>query len=226
MSAEQGTEEWEKSRLGKVTASRVAEVIARTKAGWSTSRRKYMIELLAERYTGMRADPYLSGPMLWGIETEPQARAAYEASADVKVEKSGFVDHPVIPMTGASPDGFVFEDGLVEIKCPETRTHIGTLIDKAVPEQYVAQMQWQLACTERKWCDFVSFDPRMPKRLQLFTIRVPRSPEIIKEIEKLVIDFLREMDMATALLNGDAHLESNAIDGYQSVGDMLKARVK
>jgi putative phage-type endonuclease len=206
--AEQGSEAWEKSRLGKVTASRMSDVIKRTKAGWSEYRRRYMIELLAERFTGMRADPYMSGPMLWGLETEPQARAAYEAHQGVKVEKVGFVDHPVIPMTGASPDGLVLEDGLVEIKCPETRTHVGYLIERAAPEQYVAQMQWQMACTERKWCDFVSFDPRMPRSLRLLVIRVVLVPEIILELEAMVATFLRELAETQVRILGGEHLAS------------------
>lgn len=223
---EQGTPEWERQRLGKVTASRMGDVIRRTKAGWSEYRRKYMIDLIAERLTGMRADPYLSGPMLWGIETEPQARAAYEKYSGDIVERAGFVEHPVIPMTGASPDGYLHEDGLVEIKCPETRTHVGYLIAKAVPDQYVAQIQWQLACTGRKWCDFVSFDPRMPERLRLLVVRVDCVPEIIAELEKLTAEFLREMDETIRLINGEIHLGSEDIPDAAYSPVRLKPRAK
>lgn len=218
---EQGTPEWERQRLGKVTASRMGDVIKRTKAGWSESRRKYMIELIAERLTGMRADPYLSSAMLWGIETEPVARAAYEKYSGDIVEKAGFVEHPHIPMSGASPDGYLHENGLVEIKCPETRTHIGYMIEKAVPDHYIAQIQWQLACTEREWCDFVSFDPRMPERLRLHTIRVHRVAEISQELEKLVAEFLREMDRTIEVLTGLSHVESSDIAADLKVSNLF-----
>jgi hypothetical protein len=191
---EQRSEEWFTARLGKVTASRVADIIAKTKSGYSTSRANYMAELVCERLTGKQGDSFSNAAMVWGTNTEPMARAAYEALEGVLVEETGFVSHPTIAMSGASPDGFVLEDGLVEIKCPNTATHIETLLDKEVPSKYVKQMQWQMACTGRKWCDFVSYDPRMPEDMQLFMSRIDRDDEFIIELEREVEKFLSELE--------------------------------
>jgi len=190
----QGSEEWLAIRVGKVTASRVADVIARTKTGWGASRANYMAELIAERLTGEPAEKFTNGAMKWGTENEPDARIAYEFRTDAEVVQVGFIPHPTIPMTGASPDGLVGEDGLVEIKCPNTATHIDTLISQAVPSKYVTQMLWQMACTGRQWCDFVSFDPRMPEHMRLFVKRVHRDDARIAELEKDVSEFLAELD--------------------------------
>ena len=194
MTSEQQTEEWFSQRLGKVTASRVADIIAKTKSGYSTSRANYMAELICERLTGSRGDSYMNAAMAWGTATEPQARSAYEAAAGQLVETVGFVPHPTILEAGASPDGLVGDDGLVEIKCPNTSTHIDTLLGKSVPSKYITQIQWQLACTGRKWCDFVSYDPRMPENMQMFLFRVPRNDETIAELVKEVVQFLLELD--------------------------------
>lgn len=197
---EQGSEEWMQARLGKVTASRVADVIARTKSGWGAGRKNYLAELVAERLTGVAAESYQNAAMKWGIETEPQARAAYGFFQEATVEEVGFIDHPGIAMTGASPDGFVGEEGMVEIKCPNTATHIDTLLTKAIPGKYHTQMQWQMACAGRLWCDFVSFDPRMPEDLRLFVHRVERDGVLIGDLEAAVTDFLAELDKTVAAL--------------------------
>lgn len=194
MTSEQQTEEWFSQRLGKVTASRVADIIAKTKSGYSTSRANYMAELICERLTGSRGDSYMNAAMAWGTATEPQARSAYEAATGQLVEAVGFVPHPTILEAGASPDGLIGDDGLVEIKCPNTSTHIDTLLGKSVPSKYITQIQWQLACTGRKWCDFVSYDPRMPENMQMFLFRVPRNDETIAELVKEVVQFLLELD--------------------------------
>ena len=194
MTNEQQTEEWFSQRLGKVTASRVADIIAKTKSGYSTSRANYMAELICERLTGSRGDSYMNAAMAWGTATEPQARSAYEAVAGQLVETVGFVPHPTILEAGASPDGLVGDDGLVEIKCPNTSTHIDTLLGKSVPSKYITQIQWQLACTGRKWCDFVSYDPRMPENMQRYLFRVPRNDDTIAELVKEVVQFLLELD--------------------------------
>ena len=165
---EQRTEDWFKARAGKVTASRVADIIARTKSGYSASRDNYMAQLICERMTGTPAESFTNAAMQWGTEQEPFARAAYESAKDVLVEEVGFIPHPIIQNSGASPDGLVGEFGLVEIKCPNTSTHIQTLLDQKIPEKYITQMQWQMCCTDRRWCDFVSFDPRMAEGLQTF----------------------------------------------------------
>lgn len=196
---DQGTPEWFAARLGKVTASRVADVIAKTKSGWGASRANYLAELVAERLTGVQIAGYTNAGMQWGIEKEPEARAAYSfyANTDV-VEVVGFIEHPSIQMTGASPDGVIYgamlvPDGLVEIKCPNTATHIDTLLGESIPDKYLVQMQWQMACTGAQWCDFVSFDPRMPESMRFFVQRVSRDNARIAELEKLVSEFLREV---------------------------------
>lgn len=191
---EQRTEEWYAARLGKVTASRVAEVVAKTKTGYSTSRANYMAELICERLTGMQGASFVNAAMMWGTETEPTARSAYEAMSGSLVVETGFVPHATVDMSGASPDGLVGDDGLVEIKCPITATHIETLLGETVPSKYITQMQWQMACTGRKWCDFVSFDPRMPANMQLYVKRVKRDDEFIAFLETEVSSFLIELD--------------------------------
>jgi putative phage-type endonuclease len=190
---EQRTDEWFAARLGKVTASRVSDVIARTKSGYSTSRDNYMAQLIVERITGKQAESFSNAAMQWGTEQEPFARAAYEARTGVMVDEVGFIDHPSIPDSGASPDGLVEATGLVEIKCPNTATHIETLINGSVPSKYLAQMQWQMACTGREYCDFVSFDSRMPAGAQLWVKRVERDSVLIEEMEKEIAKFLTEL---------------------------------
>lgn len=196
----QGSIEWLKLRAGKVTASRVSDVIAKTKTGVSASRAKYAGELIAERMTGSPAERYSNAAMAWGTEMEPEARAAYEYNRAAKVEQIAFVVHPTIADSGASPDGLVGDDGLVEIKCPETHTHIKTLLGQTVPSDYVTQMQWQMACTGRAWCDFVSFDPRMPEYARFFCKRVMRDDATIADLEREVIVFLNEVRGTVAQL--------------------------
>tara|TARA_R110000868_G_scaffold176318_1_gene413832 strand:- start:1415 stop:2032 length:618 start_codon:yes stop_codon:yes gene_type:complete len=191
---DQRSPEWYAARLGKVTASRVADIVARTKTGYSTSRMNYMAELICERLTGVQGASYASAAMQWGTETEPMARAAYEGTVGALVIETGFVPHNAIPMAGASPDGLIGDDGLVEIKCPITATHIETLLGQSVPGRYNTQMQWQMACTGRKWCDFVSYDPRMPEGMQIFIKRVDRDNVAIAELEREVVNFINELD--------------------------------
>lgn len=191
---EQGTDAWFQQRLGKVTASKIADIVAKTKTGYSTSRANYMAQLVVERLTGVKADSFTNAAMEWGTQTEPLARAAYELKNGVMVDEVAMIDHPTIPMSGASPDGLVGEDGLIEIKCPNTATHLDTLLSGEADKRYTYQMQWQMACTGRKWNDFVSFDPRMPDNLQLFIKRVERDDELIKELEAEVVKFLAEVD--------------------------------
>lgn len=193
--SEQRTEEWFRERMGKVTASRIADVMARTKSGYGASRKNYMTELLVERLTGEREESYINAAMQRGIDEEPVARTEYELERGVLVEEVGFVPHPSIEMSGASPDGLVGDDGMVEIKCPNTATHVETLITKSVDRKYLLQMQWQMACTGRAWCDFVSFDSRMPAELAMVVIRVPRDEDMIRDITNEVAMFL--VDLAT-----------------------------
>lgn len=196
----QGSPEWFAIRCGKVTASRVADVVARTKTGWGASRANYMIELVAERLTGEPTKGHVSRAMQWGSDTEVEARRAYEFYRDADVVATGFVPHPHVEHSGASPDGLVGDDGLVEIKCPNVATHIDTLLSATVPDEYVTQMYWQMACTGRQWCDFVSFDPRMPEAMRLFVRRVQRDGLAIAQLEKLVTAFLDELDAKVAAL--------------------------
>lgn len=190
----QGSPEWFAERCGKATASRIADIVARTKSGYSASRANYAAQLVAERLTGTVAESYTNAAMQWGTEKEPEARAAYEWETDATVVEVGFVAHPTIAMSGASPDGLVGDDGLVEIKAPNTATHIETLLGGTVPAKYVTQMQWQMACTGRRWCDFVSYDPRLPDEMRLFVQRVERDDARIAELEEEVSAFLAEVD--------------------------------
>ena len=190
---EQGTPEWLAQRLGKATASRIADVIAKTKTGYSTSRANYVAELVCERLTGAGAERVTNAAMAWGTEKEPEARAAYEFMRNTDVRLAEFVPHPFIAMSGASPDGYVGDDGLLEIKCPITATHIKTLLSGKIADEYVVQMQWQMACTGKAWCDFVSYDPRLPAHLQMFISRVPADSARIGELEAEVKSFLAEV---------------------------------
>jgi len=190
----QQSPEWFAARCGKVTASRVADIIAKTKTGASASRDNYLAQLVCERMTGKPAESYSNAAMQWGTDTEPFARAAYEARMDLLVTEVGFIDHPWITMSGASPDGLAAE-GMVEIKCPNTATHIDTLLSRTVPAKYITQMMWQMACADRPWCDFVSFDPRLPERHQLFIKRINYDPEMVNMLENSIIQFLGDVDL-------------------------------
>lgn len=197
----QGTPEWHALRVGKVTASRVADVIAKTKAGWGASRANYMAELIAERLTGEAAEKFTNAAMVWGTEKEPDARSAYEFFRDASVTEIAFVPHPSIAMTGASPDGLVGSDGLVEIKCPNTATHLDTLLSQSIPAKYVTQMLWQMEVSGRAWCDFVSYDPRLPETMSLFVKRVERDDKRISELRSSVVEFLEEVEQKMIALN-------------------------
>lgn len=198
---EQRSPEWFAARLGKVTASRVADVCARTKSGYSASRANYMAELLCERLTGEAREGFSSAAMQWGTDIEPEARDTYAFVTDVTVGQVGFVPHPTIPDAGASPDGLVDDDGLVEIKCPNTATHIETLLGAPIDDKYMKQMHWQMACTGRRWCDFVSYDPRLPGGMQIHMRRVNANQALIDELEAEVSKFLRELADKEAALS-------------------------
>lgn len=197
----QGSEAWFAQRCGKATASRIADIVAKTKSGYSASRANYCAQLVVERMTGVVAESYTNTAMQHGIEMEPEARDAYCFYQNSTVELAEFVLHPSISMAGASPDGYVGDLGLVEIKCPTSSTHIDTLLGKSVPGKYVTQIQWQLACTGRAWCDFVSYDPRLPEHLKLFVRRVHRDEKHIANLEMEVIKFLTEVEDKVAALN-------------------------
>lgn len=191
---EQGTPEWLQSRAGKVTASRIPDVLAKIKTGEAAARRDYRAQIVAEILTGTpQGDTFTNDLMRWGNEQEPYARAAYEIAKNAMVDQVGLVIHPTIELAAASPDGLVDPDGLVEIKCPKTATHLQYILDGVVPAQYQPQMLWQMACTERQWCDFVSFDPRLPEDMQLFVKRFDRDETRIQAMEDEVRAFLAEV---------------------------------
>jgi putative phage-type endonuclease len=190
---EQRTDEWFAARLGKVTASRVADVIAKTAKGYGASRDNYMAQLICERLTGKPTEMFSNAAMEWGTEQEPHARAAYSAKTGELVEEVGFIPHHDIPGSGASPDGFV-GDALVEFKAPNTSTHLEYVLAGKPPEKYVTQMQWQMAVTGAPWCDFVSYDPRLPEHLQMLIVRVARDATRIAELEAEVRKFLGELE--------------------------------
>jgi len=203
---EQLSPEWFAQRCGKATASRISDIVAKTKSGYSTSRANYMAQLVVERMTNQVAESYTNAAMEWGIENEGFARANYESKMNLLVTETGAIDHPTIPMSAASPDGLVVDKdnaslGCLEIKCPNTAQHISTLLGEEVAKKYYDQMQWQMACTGRYWCDFVSYDPRMGKELQLFIKRIARDDKYIAELEGEVIQFLAEVDDKVNKLN-------------------------
>jgi putative phage-type endonuclease len=191
---EQRTPEWFAIRCGRVTASRIADLMAKTKSGYSTSRANYRAQLVVERLTGVVEQSYCNAAMQHGIDTEAEAREAYQQHMLCTVEEVAFVAHPRIDMAGASPDGLVGDDGMVEIKCPNTATHIETLLGGTVADKYLKQVQFQMACTGRAWNDFVSYDPRLPETMRLFVQRVPRDEAMIAEIEAEIVSFLAEVD--------------------------------
>jgi putative phage-type endonuclease len=190
----QGSVEWHAARCGKVTASRIADIIAKTKSGISASRASYMGELIAERLTGKPAEGFVSDAMKWGMEHEAAAREAYSLITGESVQQVGFIDHPTIRMSGASPDGLFANHYLVEIKCPNTSTHLDILLSEKVPTKYVTQMTWQGACTGRTFCDFVSYDPRLPLDMQLFVQRIALDPAYMIELEREVVKFILELE--------------------------------
>lgn len=193
---EQGTAQWLDARRGKITASRIVDVLDYLKKGGEGAGRKnYRIDLIAERLSGFSEEHFVSPEMKWGTYCEPMARTAYEMERNTMVESVGFVMHPESDFTGASPDGLVDEDGALEIKCPKTTTHIKWLMAGDVPEEHQAQCLWVMACTGRKWCDFASYDPRLPDGLKLFIARMHSDKEKIEAIYSEVVRFDSEVDV-------------------------------
>lgn len=195
----QRSEGWFADRCGKVTASRIKDIGAKPVKG-----KKYnalTLTILSERITGVQEETPASKAMQWGIDQEENAIAAYENETGNFVKGAGLIDHPVIKLSGASPDGLVNLDGQIEVKCPSTATHLNTLLTKEIPVEHIPQITWQLACTRREWCDFVSYDPRLPEHLQIVIIRVPAKDLDIAGVEQSVINFNIAIDKAMAELN-------------------------
>lgn len=202
--AAQGSENWLRARLGKLTASRAHDAIAKTKTGWSTSRANLRAELITERLTGQPTEGFKSAAMQFGSDSEAEARAAYAFRKDVDVQEVGFIDHPHIPWSGASPDGFVGADGLVEIKVRNSANHIDCLLGAAIPVRYRTQMLWQMSVTGRKWVDYCSYDPRLPERMRFCVRRIERDDRAIGDLEREVEIFLGEVeDLMQRLRDGD-----------------------
>lgn len=191
--AEQRSPEWYQARLGKLTSSRIADALARTKSGWSASRENLKAELVLERLTGRPTEGYVSPAMQHGIDTEAQARDAYSFYADVEVHEVGFMCHPAIDMAGCSPDGLIGGDGLLEIKCPQPAAHMAALEGQPIPDKYVKQMMWQMSCTNRLWCDFVSFHPAFPPSMQIVIQRICIDRDMLLSMESEAIRFLTEV---------------------------------
>ena len=211
----QGTPEWFAARRGKVTASRVADVMARTKSGFAASRENYKAELLLEILTNTTAIGFTSEAMKWGTEQEPNARAAYSATIFDTVTEVGFVNHPDILGAGCSPDGLVGDDGIIEIKCPNTATYLEIFKTDVIPQKWLTQIQMQLDCTERKWCDFVCYDPRMPEGAQLYVQRIERDEMFISTMREMIITFIKE-------LNSDVEKVKNKIEEKKNAQSLSK----
>lgn len=194
--APQGSDEWKKERAGCATASCFDKVMSKGKSAGAEAvgRAKYRIQIVTERLTGIPVDGYTNAIMQRGIDVEPEARMAYEALRGVVVEEVGFIRHPKIENCGCSPDGLIGEDGMVQIKCPESTTHLTWMEAGKVPAEHVAQMQGEMAVTGRSYSDFVSYDPRFPPALQLFVVRVPRDDAYIATLEAEVRVFLAGVD--------------------------------
>jgi len=190
---EQGSDEWFAARLGKITSSKVSDVMAKTKSGPAATRKNYMMQLLCERLTGRREESFTSPAMQRGTDQEPIARSAYEIATGSSVSETGFIIHPEYNFTGSSPDGLVCGDGLVEIKNPNTAQHIASIQSGSYDRRYYPQMQHQLWVSDREWCDFVSFDDRLPDSLQLFIDRVYRSAEYISDMVDEILEFHGEL---------------------------------
>ena len=191
---EQNTPEWHQARCGSLGASAVHAALAKTKTGWGAGRANAKARIVLERLTGTPQESFTNAAMQWGHDQEDNAANAYAFLTGNEVQVCGIYKHPSIEGTHASPDRLVGEDGLVEIKCPNSATHLDTLLSKKVPAKYITQMQWQMAVTGRKWCDFVSYDPRFPEQHQVFVQRIERDDERIAELEKDVAEFLAEVE--------------------------------
>ena len=190
----QRSPEWFAARCGSLGASQLADALAKTKSGWGASRANLQAKLVVERLTGRQEESFTSAAMLWGQEKEDEARTAYSFMTGNEVTEVGLYKHPTIIGTHASPDGLVGDDGCIEIKCPNSATHIETLKSNRIANKYIMQMQWQMICADRQWCDFVSFDPRMPGHLMLYVQRVKRDADMQMYLEAEVAKFLQEVE--------------------------------
>ena len=197
---QQGSEEWFKSRCGSIGASDVARIVRKTMSGYSADRATLMSEKIQEKLTGVNFQRQQTQAMRDGIEREPVARIAYAIKKNVYVDEIAFVPHPLIPGAHASPDGLVGELGLIEIKCPEGKRHVEALLTETIPSDHLVQMMWQMACTGRAFCDYVSFHPGFPKEMAMWIKRVPRVETHIKDLETEVRAFIKEVNQKISKL--------------------------
>lgn len=200
----QGTHEWLMSRVGLTTASRVHDVVAQTKSGPAASRKNYLAEKVTEILTGQPYPTFQTGPMKWGIDTEPQALAAVEFVHDTPVERVGFIRHPTLE-AGASPDGLLKTDGMVQTKCPNTATHIEQIQYGTIAKRHLDQMQLEMCCANRMWSLFVSFDPRLPPPYDYWEKVVERDQKRINFLEEQIAIFMREVHATIKLLKEKVH---------------------
>jgi len=190
----QGNGAWFNARTGKLTASRMKNAMKYLKGGADSADRKDLkVEILCERLTGDIVDKFVNQAMQWGIDREPEAKEQYEQKTGRLIKDVGFVDHPKIEFCGASPDGLV-DEGLIEIKCPTTATHLNWILAGVVPDDHKPQMCLQALCTGRPWVDFVSYDPRMPEANRLFVRRYTPTAEELAEVEAEAVKFLGEVE--------------------------------
>ena len=190
----QGSDDWKRYKCGRLGASSISDMLARTKTGWGAMRGNLCARLVVERLTGCPTPSYTSKAMENGTALEPQARSLYGVLYNVDVAQIGWADHPRIPWSGASPDGLVGDDGLIEIKCPLEKTHLDTLLGGSIDGGYVKQMQWQMTVLDRKYCDFTSFCPSFPPEMQIHVTRVMRDDIMIANLEIEADVFLKEVD--------------------------------
>lgn len=197
----QGTDEWRQARCGSVGASDAPSVVRRTKTGYSADRNNLLASKVLERITNTPIEPYRSAAMLQGTAREPDARLTYELLRGVEVEEVGLVPHPFIKGTHCSPDGLIGLDGVVEIKCPQAAAHLDLLLNGQISNDYCVQMAWQLCCTGRMWCDFVSYSSDFPGPMQIWIKRVPRDQTLIAELEREIAEFVKQVDRKVAELS-------------------------
>ena len=192
----QGSDEWFAVRMGKITASKLGDLMRVTKYGESTYKTRLRMELAIERLTGKSAsDNFMNRAMQDGVEREPDARKLFEAITGKDVALCGSFDHPDIVNTSASPDGLIRgEDAVLELKCPTHITHAKNLLSEKMPKNYEYQVQWQIACTESEYAYFASYHPDFPKELRLKWVKVLRDNIMILEIEDEVRKFDVEVE--------------------------------
>jgi len=204
LNAPQGSADWLRARCGSIGSSRIKDAVdVLKKGGESAKRRNYRMEIIAERLTGKSTDHYVSEAMEWGNEFEAMARTEYELKTGNSVDLYGLIYHPGLEFAHASPDGLIGTDGAIEIKCPRSNTHLEWMLAGEVPEEHRDQCYWVMACTERSYCDFVSFDPRMPEDLQLFVRPLDRDEERIRQLAEGAIQFNFEVECALTALGLD-----------------------